>query len=409
MRKVMGSLIMAAALCWLCGCCPTRVCVNPSSAFPGVSAGSASTLAPLRTQTGEALSESIRASVRRAGSKPMNVLVLSGGGQYGAFGAGVLNGLAARPDQPNLSFDIVTGISTGSLQATFAFLGPEFYSLMEEAYTGVTQEDIIRKRSLFSLLCASSLMDASPLRSLIERYITMEVLNRVADAHESGRQLYVGTVNLDTGEFVSWNLSQIASRRTAEALRLYHDVLMAATAIPVVFPPVLLSQETAPGVVSRTLHTDGGVREIVFFRQFMLGLKKAIEFESFRSDPSRPIAGLNQATMTLIVNGKLGVASECTQERFLSVGLRSLSALTDQSSLNAVFRAYALACASGISFRMARIPDDFEVPVSSWTFDTEAMKALFNLGKSMALSDPIPWEARPPTGEDIDALCDNRE
>jgi hypothetical protein len=58
---------------------------------------------------------------------------------------------------------------------------------------------------------------------------------------------------------------------------------------------------------------------------------------------------------------------------------------------------------------MARIPDDFEVPANSWTFDTEAMKALFNLGKGMALSDPIPWETRPPTGEDIDALCGDRK
>lgn len=409
MRKVMGSLTMAVALVSLPGCCATRTCVKPSAASPSLSAWSASTVAPLRTQTGQALSDSIRASVRSAGLKPMNVLVLSGGGQYGAFGAGVLNGLAARPDQPDLSFDIVTGISTGSLQATFAFLGPEFYGLIEEAYTGVTQKDIIRKRNLLSLPCAASLMDASPLRARIERYITMEVLNRVADAYESGRQLYVGTVNLDTGEFVTWNLGQIASKRTAEALRLYHDILMAATAIPVVFPPVFVSQETASGVVSRTLHADGGIREIVFFRQFMLELKGAVELESLRSGAGRPIAGLNQVTMTVIVNGKLGLASECTQERLMSVGLRSLSALTDQSSLNSVFRAYVLACANGISFRMARIPDDFEVPASSWTFDTEAMKALFNLGKGMALSDPIPWEARPPTGEDIDALCGDRE
>jgi hypothetical protein len=405
MRKMVGSLITAAVLFLLSGCCPSRTCVEPGAAVPRVSPWSAPTLAPLRTQTGEALSEAMRASVSRAGPKPMNVLILSGGGQYGAFGAGFLNGLAARPDQPDLSFDIVTGISTGSLQATFAFLGPEFYGLIEEAYTGVTQEDIIRERNPVSLLCASSIMDASPLRALIERYITMEVLNKVAEAHEGGRQLYIGTVNLDTGEFVPWNMGQIASTRTEEALHLYHDILMAATAIPVVFPPVLLSQDAASGAGSESLHTDGGVRETVFFRQFMLELKKAVEVERRRSGPGRQIAGLNQAIMTVIVNGKLGIAYECTQERFISVGLRSLSALTDQSSLNSVFRAYALACANGISFRMTRIPDDFEVPANSWTFDTEAMKALFDLGKDMALSEPIPWETRPPTGEDIDALC----
>jgi len=33
------------------------------------------------------------------------------------------------------------------------------------------------------------------------------------------------------------------------------------------------------------------------------------------------------------------------------------------------------------------------------------MRRLFNLGFDMAQSDPIPWETKPPTAEDIDSLC----
>ena len=51
----------------------------------------------------------------------LNILELSGGGQNGAFGAGFLNGWRESGTRPQ--FDIVTGVSTGSLLATHAFLG----------------------------------------------------------------------------------------------------------------------------------------------------------------------------------------------------------------------------------------------------------------------------------------------
>ena len=63
----------------------------------------------------------------RAPAPPvMDLLILSGGGDWGSFGAGVLKGWGrvagpmARP-----KFDAVTGVSTGALIAPFAFLGDE--------------------------------------------------------------------------------------------------------------------------------------------------------------------------------------------------------------------------------------------------------------------------------------------
>jgi predicted acylesterase/phospholipase RssA len=52
------------------------------------------------------------------------VLVVSAGGQYGAFGAGVLNGWTSSGKRPH--FDVVTGISVGSILAPIAFLGSEY-------------------------------------------------------------------------------------------------------------------------------------------------------------------------------------------------------------------------------------------------------------------------------------------
>ena len=49
-------------------------------------------------------------------------LALSTGGGDGAFGAGLLNGWSESGKRPE--FSVVTGVSTGSLMAPYAFVGP---------------------------------------------------------------------------------------------------------------------------------------------------------------------------------------------------------------------------------------------------------------------------------------------
>lgn len=54
---------------------------------------------------------------------PAYYLAISGGGDNGAYGAGLLNGWTATGKRPE--FKLVTGVSTGALIAPFAFLGPK--------------------------------------------------------------------------------------------------------------------------------------------------------------------------------------------------------------------------------------------------------------------------------------------
>src|SRR5580704_11897067 len=51
---------------------------------------------------------------------PVNYLAVSGGGDNGAFGAGLMNGWTETGTRPE--FKMVTGVSTGALIAPFAFL-----------------------------------------------------------------------------------------------------------------------------------------------------------------------------------------------------------------------------------------------------------------------------------------------
>ncbi|NCW90066.1 MAG: patatin family protein, partial [Rhodocyclales bacterium] len=78
--------------------------------------------------------------IRRGHDKPMalmdpnnaSYLALSGGGDNGAFGAGLLTGWSERGDRPE--FRLVTGVSTGAMIAPFAFLGSDYDYVLKRTF-----------------------------------------------------------------------------------------------------------------------------------------------------------------------------------------------------------------------------------------------------------------------------------
>src|SRR5260221_4626868 len=96
---------------------------------------------------------------------PESLLAISGGGDNGAFGAGVLVGWSESGARP--SFKIVTGISTGALIAPLAFVGGEYDPLLSEMYTTIGQSDIFEKRPVLPGLVSDALADSMPPRDLI--------------------------------------------------------------------------------------------------------------------------------------------------------------------------------------------------------------------------------------------------
>ena len=155
----------------------------------------------------------------------LNVLELSGGGQNGAFGAGFLKGWRESGKRPE--FDLVTGVSTGALLATHALLGtPADDAVLEEIFTGVTKADIYQERWIALVMPGTNaLYNTAPLRALIDKYITAEVLQRVAVAHADNRALIVGTSNLDYNQTWIWDMTGIAKEGGPEALELFRRTL----------------------------------------------------------------------------------------------------------------------------------------------------------------------------------------
>ena len=70
---------------------------------------------------------------------PADFLAVSGGGENGAFGAGLLVGWTAEGTRPE--FKLVTGVSTGALTAPFAFLGPDWDDELKAVYTTIDADD----------------------------------------------------------------------------------------------------------------------------------------------------------------------------------------------------------------------------------------------------------------------------
>ncbi len=188
-------------------------------------------------------------------AKEHTYLAISGGGQNGAFGAGLLLGWTAAGTRPE--FTAVTGVSTGALIAPFAFLGPAYDAPLKELYTGITTKDILTQRNVLTGLTSDAMADTKPLQALIKKYITPEVMEALAGEYRKGRRLTVGTTNLDAGRPVNWNIARIAASGHPKALELIHKVLLGSASIPVAFPPVFFDVEVN-GQHYDELHVDGG-------------------------------------------------------------------------------------------------------------------------------------------------------
>jgi hypothetical protein len=112
-----------------------------------------------------------------------HLLSLSGGGDDGAYGAGLLVGWTAHRDRP--SFKLVTGVSTGALIAPFAFLGPEYDAALTDVYTNINQSKVLEKRFITAALIDDAMADTSPLYATISKYVDEGMMARIAAEYET--------------------------------------------------------------------------------------------------------------------------------------------------------------------------------------------------------------------------------
>ena len=305
-------------------------------------------------------------------------LALSSGGSDGAFGAGLLAGLSEVGKRPD--YAVVTGVSTGALMAPFIFAGSRHDAALRAAYTKVTAADIFEVGNT-----GESFVDSWPLKELIAKQITPELLADVAAAHKAGRRLFVVTTNLDAERSMVRNMGAIAAHAGdpndgGAAVTLFRNVLLASSAIPGGFPPVLIDVE-ADGKRFQEMHVDGGIGGQFFVAPAAL--------MAATSDYRLPATQL-----FIVINTGLAPEFRVVERSTPSIATKSVSDVVKVDTRLMMDRAYLAAKRSGVDFNLATLPADFNV-ISRGPFDPDYMTALFQAGQALG-KGATPFGNEPP-------------
>ena len=308
---------------------------------------------------------------------PAYFLAVSGGGDNGAFGSGLLNGWSATGTRPE--FKIVTGVSTGALIAPFAFLGPAYDAQLREVYTTMTPDRVFRQRGYPAALFDDAMADTTPLAKLIAKYANQDLLDAIANEYRKGRLLLIGTTNLDAQRPVIWNIGAIAASGRPGALDLVRKILRASSAVPAAFQPVLIDVEL-DGRKYQELHVDGGAIAQLFL------YPPSIDLGS--------IGVKRERHAYIIRNARLDPDYAVTERQTISIAGRAVSTMLSASGRNDVLRTYFVTQRDGVDYNLAYIGTDFNV-TEKGQFEQPYMQALYNYGYQQAVAGQ-PWHKTPP-------------
>ncbi len=310
------------------------------------------------------------------GTKPYTALILSGGGQNGAFGAGFLEGWTKAGTRP--TFKIVTGVSAGALIAPYAFLGPDYDDDLKAIFTSIDKKDIVTTR-----LGRDALGNTKPLDELIAQHLNETVLKKIAAEHARGRRLYIATTQMDAQRLMVWNMGAIARSGDPKALEIFRKVMLASASIPVFMPPVMFQVEVN-GKRYDEMHSDGGVIANLFFITPTIDTARAREELGIKRGGAR---------LYIIRNGKSEPVAEDMRRSLKDIVPRTIETLTKSQTAGAIAIMYYFAQVHGTNFNYVEIPDSYEKKEKGM-FNTVEMNRLYDLGLKVGAS-PNPWRQKP--------------
>ena len=321
----------------------------------------------------------------------IDILVVSGGGDWGAFGAGFLKGWGQVPPGPMArpQFDIVTGVSTGALIAPFAFLGTEdAIETIVQLYRH-PQPDWVQHRGMFYFLPHHISFAAVPgLEREMRERMDLPMIQRLVEAGQEGRLLVVNTSNIDNGDIRAWDVVAEAQRGlpTGDVDRV-HRILLASSGIPGAFPFREIDGE---------MYVDGGVTGNILYggrlsEHDTLAAVWARQYPDIPMPPTR---------FWVIFNNQLLPPPQVTAPTWPAVVTRSLEMATRAATVTALRHLYSMSEVTRlkhgvtIEIRVVAIPGDW-VPPKPGVFVAETMNNLADLGERMG-ADPASWRLDPP-------------
>lgn len=154
-------------------------------------------------------------------SKQCRILTLSGGGAHGSFQAGVLK----RLDEKGLKWDVITGISVGSLNGILISAYPyqnqtDAINLLKGFWFNITDSQVYTRN--WNPVWSGSVYDSTPLN---------KTLYKIVSDFKVRRDIIVGATRINNGKLDIFNKHSLVGGSNIT------DILMSSTAIPVYFPP----------------------------------------------------------------------------------------------------------------------------------------------------------------------------
>ncbi|WP_184167316.1 patatin-like phospholipase family protein [Sphingomonas kyeonggiensis] len=208
------------------------------------------------------------------------VLLLSGGGQWGAFGVGLMNQLVENRQFPD--FGVVTGVSTGALQSLFVGAGLDrqddegaaIRAALTAAYSPVKESDIVDREGLQAMAAINgALANLKPLRRRFEQRICPAIYDPKSPQGQAGvcivktlrdsktRKVLLGLIEANSGEFGYVDVQELlapygnSDADLTKATQCLAGAALASAAVPVFYQQVRVDGRT---------YYDGGVRQSVF-------------------------------------------------------------------------------------------------------------------------------------------------
>lgn len=343
----------------------------------------------LRGQQHQTVDDVIHTLSQRAvtrGEHTLDILLLSSGGDNGAFGVGFLRGWSEHAQNPMPRFDLVTGVSTGALQAPYALIGgPLALSEAKEVYLNAAADFGPIVDMLFWIRRTGGVVRTEGYRAAIAKHLNIQLRDQLKSEFAQGRQLVISTTDFDLGIGRIWNMGQELGA-AQETMQRAQNIFYAATAIPGVFPPQLIDNH---------VHADGGV---------VSSLLPILDLEGYRQLAKE----LHELGVTETVNVRLWVVMNMWTHPAVKVGRptdredisdRGVKILFTLAQPQALQRLNELAAAVStgvpglkISLNIASIPSEFANDSSNQQVINDAwMKKMEEYGYQRGKGDR-PWD-----------------
>ena len=312
-----------------------------------------------------------------------DILVIHGGRDNGSFAAGILLGWEDRPE-----FDVVTGISSGAILAPFMGVGDEESLRHVFLLHKHPEPDWVKVPGLFFWWPGRpSLLDVSGLSERVRHEIDDRVVEGLVVARAEDRLLLVGATNIDHGALRIFDVG----REAKQGRERVHNIVMASTALPILFPPVEVDGE---------LYVDGAVTNAMILGFDEIAMRRLIDMWNERHK-NRAVPRIR---IWVIVNDRLAMETNTTQPVYLDVALGTVFTLLNAQRLYAL-RGYRdlntiLNTIPGVTseFRFIAIPDDHKDPGKRTDLFHEArMQGLAELGLELGRAQA--WRTEPPNPE----------